>query len=271
MFWECHMVTSSIDKLLDQPADQLKLQDFLDESDLIQECLNQNGRLIDYLIQENIMNELIQHVITLPSDNNFRNAHVVTELLSGEFQSVQERLLEKTNLDLLYSFLLINNEPLNPILSSYFSRIISTLINRKPTELINYLKSRTTFRDDVFRHLDSTTINDIIFRLIADSGEKRSDTIKWFEDISLIDGLMQKFCTTELPSIQANIANLLCEFLRLAFDQQIGNDCDIIGPTLSSTIERLLNNRNDIYEGKYFNCLYLMLIISMHMFRIIVF
>ncbi|CAF3888458.1 unnamed protein product [Rotaria sp. Silwood2] len=249
MFWQCHIVTSSLDKLFDKPIDQLKLQDFLDESDLIQECLNQNKRLLDYLIQENVMNELIHHVITLPQDNNFRYANVVTELLSGDFQYIQEKLLEKNNLDLLYSLLLINNDTLNPILASFFSRIISTLINRKPNEIINYFKSRETFKDDCFRHLDTTSIIDILYRLISDSGEQRSDTIKWYEDINIIDGLMEQFLITDSNSVQTNIANLLSEFLRLAFDQQIGNECDIVGPTLSSTIERLLHNRNDNTEG----------------------
>ncbi|CAF4436000.1 unnamed protein product, partial [Rotaria magnacalcarata] len=78
MFWQCHIVTSSIDKLFDKPIDELKVEDFLDENDLIQECLNQNKRLLDYLIQENVMSELIHHVITLPSDNNFRYANIIS-------------------------------------------------------------------------------------------------------------------------------------------------------------------------------------------------
>lgn len=253
MFWQCHIVTSSIDKLFDKPADELKVEDFLDESDLIQECLNQNKRLLDYLIQENVMQELIRHVITLPNDNNFRYATAVSELLSGDFQSIQEKLLEKPNLDLLYSFLIINNETLNPILASYFSRIITSLINRKPNDILQYFKSCETFKHDFFRHLDSTSITYILFRLIVDCGEQRSDTIKWYEDINLIDDLMQQFLTTESDSVQTNVANLLNDFLRLAFDDQIGNDCDIMGPSLSSTIEKLLYNMTDRGEGLYYN------------------
>jgi serine/threonine-protein phosphatase 6 regulatory subunit 3 len=250
MFWECHVVTSSIEKLLEQPNDDIKLQDLLDENDLIQECLNQNKRLLDYLVQKNIMNELIHHVITLPNDNNFRNANIVSELLSGDFQRIQECLLEKDNLDLLYSFLTLNNQTLNPILASYFSRIINTLIIRKSNEIINYFKSQNTFQNDFLNHLDSTSITDILYHLISDSGEQRSDTIKWYEDINLIDGLIQEFLKSESKFVQQNIANLLDEFLRLAFDQSTGGiDCDFAGPALSATIERLLYNRNETNEG----------------------
>ena len=160
MFWECHAVPSSIDKLLDQPSESLKLQDFLDESDLIQECFSQNQRLIDYLVQAHVMNELIGHVIQRPTDDNFRNAYVVSELLSGDFPRLQEALLERAHLDHFYSFLLSTDDScstasLNPILASYFSRILMTLIIRKPAELFTYFKSRPTFQEDFLRHLDT--------------------------------------------------------------------------------------------------------------------
>jgi serine/threonine-protein phosphatase 6 regulatory subunit 3 len=252
MFWECHIVTSSIDKLLDQPTDEIKLQDFLDENDLIQECLNQNPRLLDYLVQTNVMNELIHHVITLPKDDNFRNANIISELLSGDFQRIQETLLEQEHLEFLYTFLSsTDNETLNPILASFFARIINTLIIRRPNEIIKFLKSREKFKDEFLHHLDSTSITDILYRLISDSGEQRSNTIQWYEDMNLIDGLIQQFLITESKSVQINITNLLSEFLRLAFDQQVGIDCDIAGPTLSATIERLLYGRNENNAGLF--------------------
>ena len=252
MFWECHVVTSSIEKLLDQPRDEIKLQDFLDETDLIQECLNQNQRLLDYLVQKNIMHELIHHLIIYPIDDNFRNANVVSELLSGDFQRIQESLLDKENLDLLYSFLTKNERTLNPILASYFAKIINTLIVRKTNELVQYFRQCQTFEEDFCRHADTTSITDILYRLVADSNDQRSEVIKWYEERNFIDGLIQQFLRAESPSAQMNIANLLSEFLRLAFDQPTGIDCDFAGPTLSATIERLLHNRTETTEGWIF-------------------
>ena len=244
------MVTSSIDKLLDQPADQLRLQDFLDESDLVQECLNQNQRLLDFLIQPATMKELIKQVITVPENGDFRNANVVSELLSGDFQRIQESLLAKEHLDILYSFLLTDSSSsttLNPILASYFARIFITLIIRRPQELIGYLKTRSSFKEDFIAHLDCTSISDILYRLIADSAEQRSATIQWYEEINLIDQLMKEFRESDSTSLQINIGNLLSEFLRLAFDQSnsSSSDGDFAGPSLSATIERLLFSRHD--------------------------
>jgi hypothetical protein len=257
MFWECHIISSSIDKLLDQPSDTVKLQDFLDENDLIQECLTQNKRLIDYLVQENIMNELIEQIIKCPTDDNFHNAQVVSELLSGDFQRIQETLLEKEHFDLLYSFLFSNSTDnqliLNPILASYFSRILTTLIIRKPNELISYFKSRETFKNDFFNHLYSTSITDVLYRLIADCGEQRSEAIKWYEDINLIDDLIEQLLRTDSNYVQMNIVNLLSEFLRLAFDQRNGLESDFQENTSTSLPlshnESYRYNRNENDEG----------------------
>ena len=240
MFWECHALPSSIDKLLDQPEESLKLQDFLDESDLIQECVTQNNRLIDYLVRANVMNELIDHVIRRPTGDNFRNAYVVSELLSGDFPRIQEALLVRTHLDHFYSFLLSNDDrystaTLNPILASYFSRILMTLIIRKPAELFTYFKSLSTFQEDFLRHLDTTSISDVLYRLIADCADHRTEAIQWYEEINLIDGILEKFLNTDSIDVQINAVNILSELLRLAFDQQITNDHNQQSPSSVSS------------------------------------
>lgn len=254
MIWECHIVSSSIDKLLDQPAENVKLQDFLDESDLIQECLTQNPRLIDYLIRKEVMKELIEQMIKQPPDENFHNAQVVSELLSGDFPLLQERLLEREYLDLLYSFLhsTENSSNLNPILASYFARVLTTLIIRKPNEILTYFKSCPNFKKDFLNHLYSTSITDVLYRFIADFGEERAEAIAWYEDIHIMDEMIEQCLTTDSIYVQMNIVNLLSEFLRLAFDQPTGIDSDFPGNTtitLSSMAESSLYNGDEINEG----------------------
>lgn len=255
MFWECHIVSSSIDKLLDQPAENMKLQDFLDDSDLIQECLTQNPRLFDYLVQKEVMKELIEQMIKCPTDENFHNAQVVSELLSGDFSRIQERLLEREYLDLLYSFLHSNSTDnpssnLNPILASYFARVLTTLIIRKPNEILTYFKSCPNFKEDFFNHLYSTSITDVLYRFIADFGEQRAEAIAWYEDIHIMDEMIEEFLTADSIYVQTNIVNLLSEFLRLAFDQPNGIDNDFPGNTtitLSSSSSLMMES--PLYNG----------------------
>ena len=239
MFWECHLVTSTIETLLDQPAESIQLKDLLDQSDLIQECLMQNARLIDYLVQPTVMKELLALVIRCPADENFRYAHVVSELLSGDFQRIQEALLVHEHLDLFYSFLLAEEgerprATLNPILASYFSRILLSLMIRRPTELLNYFKSCPTFKDDFLRHLDSTSISDLLYRFIADCAEKRAEAIHWYEEMNIVDELIERLVISDSVDVQTNIVHLLSEFLRLAFDQQ-----DTSAAMPSSTMDHL--------------------------------
>lgn len=255
MFWECHIVSSSIDKLLDQPAENVKLQDFLDENDLIQECLTQNPRLLDYLAQKDVMNELIEHMIKCPTDNNnFHNAQVVSELLSGDFPRIQERLLEREHLNLLYSFLHSSDNQfhLNPVLASYFARVFTTLIIRKPNEILTFFKSCPNFKRDFFQHLYSTSIADMLYRFIADFGEQRPEAIAWYAEIHLMDELIQEFLLAESTYVQMNIVNLLSEFLRLAFDQHNGLESDFPGNT-TFTLSSLSSMESPLYNGDQIN------------------
>ncbi|CAF0914316.1 unnamed protein product [Didymodactylos carnosus] len=257
MFWECHIVTSSIDKLLDN-VDNLKLEDLLDENDLIQECLSQNKRLIDHLVQSTVMNELLQYIIHLPSEQiderkRFRYSHVVSELLSGDFQRIQDTLLQQTNLDTLYSFLTLNetkqndDEPIvNPILASYFSRIMITLIIRRPQEILAYLKSKETFKDDILKHLDTTSIMDILYRLISDSGEYRSDAIQWYEQINMIDSIIERFLQSNSSSVHVNAVNLLNDFVRFGIDQTAFDD----GMMMNNNQNILMNDNGIMMQSE---------------------
>ncbi|CAF3981873.1 unnamed protein product, partial [Didymodactylos carnosus] len=225
--------------------------DLLDENDLIQECLSQNKRLIDHLIQSTVMNELLQYIIHLPSEQiderkRFRYSHVVSELLSGDFQRIQDTLLQQTNLDTLYSFLTLNetkqndDEPIvNPILASYFSRIMITLIIRRPQEILAYLKSKETFKDDILKHLDTTSIMNILYRLISDSGEYRSDAIQWYEQINMIDSIIERFLQSNSSSVHVNAVNLLNDFVRFGIDQTAFDD----GMMMNNNQNILMNDK----------------------------
>lgn len=53
--------TSTLDALLDKP--NVTLEEVFDEEDLLQECKNQNSKLIDYLQQPRVLKRLLEHVV----------------------------------------------------------------------------------------------------------------------------------------------------------------------------------------------------------------
>jgi len=63
MFWRFggYANVSSIDSILEK--DNLKLEDLLDESDLISELKQHNAKLIEYLRQEPILQQLLEYVV----------------------------------------------------------------------------------------------------------------------------------------------------------------------------------------------------------------
>lgn len=79
-------------------------------------------------------------VMNLPLDDNAmfyssRYPNISCELLTSDVSQMNDRLGEDESLLLkLYSFLL-NESPLNPLLASFFSKVLSILISRKPEQV----------------------------------------------------------------------------------------------------------------------------------------
>jgi len=67
-----------------------------------------------------------------------RYPNISCELLTSDVSQINDRLGEEESLLMkLYSFLL-NESPLNPLLASFFSKVLSILISRKPEQVNIY-------------------------------------------------------------------------------------------------------------------------------------
>ena len=70
MFWRVSSVaTSSIEAVLDR--DGFTTADLLDEDDLVQEARALNGRLLDHLRRPEVVRELVEYVVTPPSEGGW--------------------------------------------------------------------------------------------------------------------------------------------------------------------------------------------------------
>lgn len=73
-----------------------------------------------------------------------RYPNISCELLTSDVSQINDRLGEEESLLMkLYSFLL-NESPLNPLLASFFSKVLSILISRKPEQVTIYKLSSLT-------------------------------------------------------------------------------------------------------------------------------
>ena len=64
----------------------------------------------------------------------FKNSTISCELLTCDIPAVNDAFFENNLIDKLYSFLQ-NDAPLNPLLASYFAKIIGSLILRKTDQV----------------------------------------------------------------------------------------------------------------------------------------
>nr|XP_058936064.1 serine/threonine-protein phosphatase 6 regulatory subunit 2 isoform X4 [Kogia breviceps] len=135
MFWKFDLnTTSHVDKLLDK--EDVTLRELMDEDDILQECKAQNRKLLDFLCRQQSMEELVSLVTQDPALDmeekvRFKYPNTACELLTCDAPQISDRLGgDETLLNLLYDFL--NREPpLNPLLASFFSKTIGSLIARR--------------------------------------------------------------------------------------------------------------------------------------------
>merc|ERR1719410_159208 len=168
MFWKYHSGTvSHVDTLLDKEG--VTLTEILEQEDIIQECKSQNKKLIDFLTRQEILSELLDLILHEPAEDveerlRFKLPNIASEVITCDVAQINEKLSSDTSLlDKLYTFL-ESPPPLNPLLTSFFSKAFGVLITRRPEQnwysyqytclqVIEYIKSKPKFTELLLTHL----------------------------------------------------------------------------------------------------------------------
>ncbi|XP_008200387.1 serine/threonine-protein phosphatase 6 regulatory subunit 3 isoform X2 [Tribolium castaneum] len=265
MFWKYNNNSSSeLDALL--AKQDVTLSEVMDAEDIINQCKAQSKGLIDFLLKPEMMEELVSLVTREPSNEldervRFKYPNIACELLTSDVPSINERLAsDEVLLDKLYSFLECE-PPLNPLLASYFSRIMGALIARKTEQnwlsyqftclqVLDFLKTKDTFISLLLKHLGTSAIMDLMLKLMTqvESLEMRQNILNWLDS----QRIMQSLVCLLNPKIDKerhyNVAQLLCDFIKAARDTQRNSservDPDPLLNTLESaeTVSLLLDN-----------------------------
>ena len=86
---------------------------------------------------------MIDYVVQLPSETineklRFRYSSISCELLTSDVASINDSIINNIALmDKLYSFI-NSDETLNPLLASYFAKVMGCLIKRKTESVSNF-------------------------------------------------------------------------------------------------------------------------------------
>ncbi|XP_076764338.1 phosphatase 6 regulatory subunit 1-like protein fmt [Xylocopa sonorina] len=232
MFWANNYVSSpNIEALLNK--EDVTLHELMDEEDILQECKSQNKKLIEYLTRSDVMEELIMLTTKEPSADieerwRYKYPNVACELLTCDVPVLNEKLAgNEALLAKLYSFI-DTDQPLNPLLASFFSKTIGVLIGRKTVQnwysyqftclqLLEFLKSRQTCVDLLLQHLETSAIMDLILKLVSQvEGNMRQNILSWLDSQQLVQRVIKLLSPNSEPNKHANAAQLLCDMIAAA-------------------------------------------------------
>ncbi|CAJ0896542.1 148_t:CDS:10, partial [Entrophospora sp. SA101] len=211
MFWRFGLNHSAIDGLLDK--EDLTLEELLDVEDLLQECKAHNSKLIEYLRNPSILSQLLGYIIRedLEDRQKYKYPYIACEILSCEIWPIYEAIIE--NMDLLVSFwqLLDRPPPLNPLQSSYFSKVNTVLLQKKMNEMVKFIQSIPNVNQKFLTHMETSTITDLLLKLISvDEYPEGAGVIDWLDSEGLIEALVSKldpYLDSDIHSTAAQVIN----------------------------------------------------------------
>uniref|UniRef100_A0A672ZLF5 Protein phosphatase 6, regulatory subunit 3 n=1 Tax=Sphaeramia orbicularis TaxID=375764 RepID=A0A672ZLF5_9TELE len=254
MFWKFDLhTTSHIDTLLEK--EDVTLTEVMDEDDVLQECKAQNHKLVDFLLRPQCMEDLVTYITQEPSPDveekvKYKYPNISCELLTSDVSQINDRLGEDEKLLMkLYGFLQ-NEPPLNPLLASFFSKVLSILIGRKPEQIVDFLRKREDFVDLMIKHIGTSAIMDLLLRMLTciEPQQLRQDVLNWLNEEKVIQRLVDMVQPSQDEDRHSNASQSLCEIIRLSRDQMFQvQGCSEPDPLLSTlekqeTVEQLLSN-----------------------------
>lgn len=236
MYWKFNQSSSPhIDVLLNNK--DVSVYELLDEEDVIQECKIQNKKLIEFLSRPSVMEELISLTLDPPDNveerSRYKYPNIACELLTCDVPAINERIAgNETLLEKLYSFL-ERDAPLNPLLASFFSKLLSVLITRKAEQnwysyqftclqVLEFLKSKENCVDLLLKHLGTSAIMDLVLKLITqiEGVQMKQNILTWLNDQNLVQNLVALLDPSVDSDRHGNASQLLCDVIKMLRENQ---------------------------------------------------
>lgn len=224
MFWRFSYSSSQIQTLLEK--EDVTLQEILSEEDVLQECKSNNEKLIEFLTDSKHMETMLAYVIE-PQEEDinektcFKNSTISCELLTCDIPAMNDAFFQNIELtDKLYSFL-CREAPLNPLLASYFAKIIGSLILRKTDQFLDYIQSKEDFAGLFLKHINTSAVMDILLRFLTtiDNYENKKRVLDWLNRIQIIEKIIELFSHEYSSEVHSNAAQILCDIIRISREQ----------------------------------------------------
>ncbi|XP_011502575.1 PREDICTED: serine/threonine-protein phosphatase 6 regulatory subunit 3 [Ceratosolen solmsi marchali] len=231
MFWH-NNYSPSIKISLMLHEKEITLKKLMDDDNILQECRAQNKKLLKFLTRLDILEELINLIIEEPSQDiderwRYKYSNIACELLTCEVSILTEKLAGNEMLmSKLYSFI-DKEQPLNPLLASFFSKTVHTLLRRTSyqnwfsyqfacLQVLESFKNRKNWIDLLLQHIQTSAIMDLILVLVTkiESHEISQNISNWLDDQQLIQRLIKLLSPNSDSEKHANASQLLSDIVK---------------------------------------------------------
>ncbi|OAL33672.1 hypothetical protein AYO20_07010 [Fonsecaea nubica] len=265
MFWRFggYSNISSIDTLLEKP--NVRLEDLLEETDLIQELKSHHTKLIEYLRDEPNLHALLNYVIApgpkseheeneedekgkgLETDNEddpqpldeeqekaekmrLKYAYVACEILSCETWSITESLMANTPYLTEFWDFLRQPAPLDPLQAGYFTKVNETLLEKKTEEMLDFFKSLPGIVPAILQHVDCPMVMDLLLKIISlEKSDGGMGIVDWLQGQDLIPMLLSNLSPECNSSTQTSAGDFLKAIITISANAA-QNEQSCIGP-----------------------------------------
>mmetsp|Transcript_9458 Transcript_9458/g.26990 ORF Transcript_9458/g.26990 Transcript_9458/m.26990 type:complete len:578 (+) Transcript_9458:485-2218(+) len=172
---------------------------------------------------------------------------------------------------MLFGFL-ETDQPLNTSLAGYFGRVMSSLLMRRTTDLMAYLKKKQEVLEHLVRHLRTTSIAEVVVQLVGSDEQSYmyygSHHMYWLADTPLMEMLINRLSPEFPVETQANAAEILGaiahtqpsplasqlgsnEYMEMLFQRALAPGCrGVLVPTLNVCVA-LLEPKRVSTESSY--------------------
>lgn len=211
--------TSNLDSLLDQHG--VTLLEVLDEEDILQVCLAPTEKLVGFLTQDEILKELLHRLVDKPNEHvedkvKYKYKNIVCDIIMSDIDPLLDKIASHPMyLDIIWSFT-DSIPPINPLIGSFFAKVMTILLVRKTRQTFEFLKSRDAI-NRLFLHLDVSAIMQLFIEMataVAQSNIK-IEISKWMCGELLIERVIELLHPDKDDESHENAGYLLNEFIRI--------------------------------------------------------
>eukprot|EP00069_Balaena_mysticetus_P017962 bmy_11148T0 len=184
---------------------------------------------------------------------HFKYPNTACELLPCDVPQISDWLGgDETLLNLLYDFL--NREPpLSPLLASFFSKTIGSLVARRTEQVIVFLRKKDKFLSLVLKHIGTSALMDLLLHLVScvEPAGLWQEVLHWLNEEKIIQRLEELIHVSQDEDRQSNASQALCDIVRLGREQgsqlQEAPEPDPLLTVLESQdcMQQLLKNMSD--------------------------